>query len=254
MANDAVARGRDEVRDFYNLGVLGYLLMNLDDGIFEREVACRNQTEGIVDVAQATFVNFGLEMLHDHLVDTMEGSGIAAEDGIRKDIFLHAAAALEKGAFADADTVLHDAGGGEDGAIAYLTLGGNADGNAKDRGVADADVMADVYLVHQEVAIANGGGSVGSERTGDDDVLADDIVRANDHAARCAGNIVQILRLTAYDGILIDLRAAAERRAGEDAGIGVDDAIVANNDIAFYISEGTNLYITPYLRAGVNVC
>ena len=83
--------------------------VNLDDGILQREVAGGDESEGIVDVSQAAFVEFGIHVFQDNLVDPVEGCRIATEDGVRQHVLLYAASALQEGAFSDAHTVLYDA-------------------------------------------------------------------------------------------------------------------------------------------------
>ena len=109
MADDAVARGGNEIGDFFDFRVWGYLFVNLDDGILQREVAGGDESEGIVDVPQAAFVEFGIHVFQDNLVDPVEGCRIATEDGVRQHVLLYAASALQEGAFSDAHTVLYDA-------------------------------------------------------------------------------------------------------------------------------------------------
>ena len=109
MTDDSMVRGGNEISDFFDFRVWSNLFVNLDDGILQREVAGGDESEGIVDMAQGALVDFRLEVLQHHLVHTMEGGGIATEDGIRQHILLHSASALQEGAFSDAHTVLYDA-------------------------------------------------------------------------------------------------------------------------------------------------
>ena len=109
MADDSMVRGGNEISDFFDFRVWSNLFVNLDDGILQREVAGGDESEGVVDVAQASFVNIRIHVFQDNLVDAVKRCGIASEDGIGEHVLLYAASALQKRAFADAHTVLYDA-------------------------------------------------------------------------------------------------------------------------------------------------
>ena len=109
MTDDSMVRGGNEISDFFDFRVWSNLFVNLDDGILQREVAGGDESEGIVGVPQAAFVEFGIHVFQDNLVDPVEGCRIATEDGVRQHVLLYAASSLQKRSFADAHTVLYDA-------------------------------------------------------------------------------------------------------------------------------------------------
>lgn len=120
--------------------------------------------------------------------------------------------------------------------------------------VADAHIVADVHLVHQMVLLADDGGGFGREGTGNDHVFADGVAVADYHSAGGAGNIVQILWNAADDGILVHPVSTAHDGAFEDAGVGHDDAIVADFHVALDVGKGTDFDVLADFGRRVDVC
>ena len=80
------------------------------------------------------------------------------------------------------------------------------------------------------------------------------VVVADDHAGGLAFYVVEVLRRGAYDSILVDRVVVAEGRALEDAGVRLDDAMVADGDTGFDVGEGSYFHVLTQLGCGVNVC
>ena len=60
------------------------------------------------------------------------------------------------------------------------------------------------------------------------------------------------LGLGTDDNVLIDDVARAHGGAVEDAGMRLDDAVVADGDIAFDVGKGMNLYVFPDFGSGID--
>lgn len=252
VAHDAVLGGLDEADDFVDFDACGDLLANLNHGVFEAEVARVDEAVGVGDVAQdalrQTFV------LQDDGVHAVIGCGVAAEDSVGRHVVLHAAAALHERELAHAHMLLYHGAAALDGAVEDFAVACYAHADAEHAAVVNVRVVADVHLVHEEVAVANNGGRVGVGAAGDDHVFADAVVVADDDCRARAGHVVEVLRLCADYGVLVHLVAAAHRGVLHDGGVGHDDAVVADGDVLVDVGKGLNLNVVAEFSRGVYVC
>ena len=251
MTYDTAIGHADEIENMINFLAHGYLLGNLDDSIFKAEVGCVDEAVGIGDVAKDAVGRF--EVLENNGVDSMVSARVAANDDIGRHVALHAASALYERATANAHTLLDDGTATLDGAVVEFAVACHTHTDTDHAVVVNMHVVADVYLVHEIVVVANGGGLVGIGATSDYYVLADVVVIANDHAGGISCFVVEILRCGTDDRVLVNEVAAAHGRTAEDTGMCLDGTIVANDHTVLDVGKGFYGDVSTQFGFGVYV-
>lgn len=252
VSNDSVLGLADEVQDVVYFFAHGNLFGNLDDGIFEAEVAGVDDSEGVGDVSQDAV---GDATVAEHNgVHSVVGCGVSAEDDVGGDVFCDAASALHERVATDAGVCLNDDAVAEDGAFVDFTFSCDAGADSDDALFVDFHVVADVDAIHDEVFISDDGGSVGVGSSGNDDVLSDVVFVADDDVCRLSFFVVEVLRNGADDGVLIDLVPLAEGGSFQDGGMRHDDTVVTDDHVLFHVGERTDFHVFPDFGVGVDEC
>ena len=241
MADDAMFGLFDKVQDVLYLGTHGDLLRYLQYGILEAEVTCVDEAVCVHDVAQYALGH--ADTLQYRGIDAVVAGGIAAQDDVGGHILLHTASALHKRVTTHADVLLDDCAVALDGTVEQLALAGDDGADAYDAVVVDGHVVADVYLVHEEIAVADGGGLVLIGASRYHDVFTDAVVIAYHDMCLVALHVMEVLGCGADDRILIDNVVVAHAGAFENAGMGHDDAVVTDNSVLVDVSERLHLDI-----------
>ena len=251
MSNDTTIGYADKIKDMVDFLAHGYLLGNLDDSIFEAEIGRVDKAVGIGDVAEDAVGR--LEVLEDNSVDTVVCSWVAADNDVGRNVALHAASTLHEGATANAHTLLDDGTATLDGAIVEFAVTCHTHTDTDNAVIVNLNVVADVYLVHEIVVVANGGCLVGISATSYNHVFADMVVIADDYAGGIARLIVEILRRGTNYSILMNEVAAAHGRTAEDTGMCLDGTVVANDHTVFDVGKGFDSDVSTQLGFGVYV-
>ena len=180
-------------------------------------------------------------------------SWVATDNDVGRHVALHAATALYEGATANAHTLLDDGTATLDGAVVEFAVACHTHTDTDHAVVVNMHVVADVYLIHEIVVVANGGGLVGIGATSDYYVLADVVVIADDYAGGIACFIVEILRRGTDDRVLVNEVAAAHGRTTEDTGMCLDGTIVANDHTVLDVGKGFYGDVSTQFGFGVYV-
>ncbi|CCZ11838.1 putative uncharacterized protein [Prevotella sp. CAG:1092] len=101
--------------------------------------------------------------------------------------------------------------------------------------------------LHEEVTIADDSLTIRECSTVDNNILANDILVANDKL-RSITTIVEVLRLSTKHGILEHLVALAQASAVQYANVRIDDTVVAYHNVVFDICERINSNVVTNLR------
>ena len=242
----------DELQNVVDFIAHRYLLGYLDNGVLQAEVAGIDNAVAVADVSEyALGVAF---VTQNNGVYAMVGGGVATEYDVGRHVFLHAAAALHQREAAYTNTLLEQDAIALDGAVFDDTFAGHAGANAQHALVANGDVVADVHLVHDVVAATNTGGAFGVGAAGNDNVLANAVVIADNDVCRRAVNIVEVLRGSTHHSVLTDDIVLPHGGSFQDGRMRLDYAVVADDDALFDIGEGGHLDVLAQLSLGVNVC
>ena len=134
-----------------------------------------------------------------------------------------------------------------------LTIAGNLRTVTEGDIVVHLGVVGDVYALHEEVAVADAGLSVGECRTVHYHVLTEYVLIAN-HKACGIAFIVEVLRLGTEHSALENLVGAAQTGAVHNADMGVNHAVVADFNIALDIGERVYCHVLADFRFRINVC
>ena len=251
VAYDAVLGILDEVENVLNLLAHRNLFGNLDYGIFQTEVACVDDAVSVGDVAENAIGR--VDVLQHHRVDAIVGSRVATQDDVRRNILLHAAAALYQGISSHAHVLLNHHAVALDGAVVNFAFACDACTNADHAMVEHMHVVADMHAVHNEVFIADGGGMVAVGAAGYHHVFADAVVVADVHLGGAAFHVVEILWRGTDHCILVDDVSAAHGGAFKNAGMGFDHAVVADDNAFLDVGEGAYFYVLSQLCRRVDV-
>ena len=247
LTHDAVDRLFDEGGDVVDMLTWRHLIFNLQDGIFDREVAEVDQSIGVANVTERALVS--TRLLENSRVHTAIGCGVASQNDVWRHVLLHATTALHQGVAAYLHTNLTDDTVGENGVAVYLYAAREYGVDAQDTAVLDVYIVADVGVIHQAIVVANGCAILALVTASDDTVLADGVVVTNRDVYRCAFLEMETLRHSTDDGILENLIVLAYARAVEDGGLWVDDGVVTNLYVGLYVGKGIYLYVLAYLCA-----
>ena len=156
---------------------------------------------------------------------------------------MYAATTLNEREATYANVLLNDNAVALDGAIVNFAFTGNAGADTDDALVENLDIVADVATFHEEVAVANGGGFVFVGASGNDYIFADAVVVANDYVRFAAFDKVKVLRGSTNYGVLINNIARTHCCSFENAYVGFDYAVVANDNAFFNVGKGAYFYV-----------
>ena len=107
--------------------------------------------------------------------------------------------------------------------------------------------------LHEGVAVAYGSLSAAKSGTVDNYILAERIVVADNQRRRVAA-IVEVLRHGTKHCVLVNRVATSETRSVHYADVRIDNAVVADDNIALNICERINRNIFSYFRLWVYFC
>ena len=113
--------------------------------------------------------------------------------------------------------------------------------------------MADVDFVHQKVSVTDGRGFVFVCAAGDYHIFPDAVVVSDGHVCLLPFHIVKILWSSSDNGILIHNIIVAHDRTFEDACMGHNNAVVADDDILVDICKRFDLNVFAQFSAGVYI-
>lgn len=183
----------------------------------------------------------------------MIACGRSAKYDVGRHVLLYDTAALHKTIATYAGEVLKYDAGGKYHVALKRAFACNLRAYADDVVVAHLHVVADVDVVHEEVAVADDCGCLVLKSASNDDILADAVLVADTHVSTVSYGIAETLRHGTNDGILIDVVVRAEHTTFENAGVGHDDAAVANDNVALDVCKGIYLYVLANLGFWMNV-
>ena len=113
--------------------------------------------------------------------------------------------------------------------------------------------MRDVTALHQEVVVANNGLPTFVSSAVDDHIFANDVVVANDEFGLGA-IVIKVLWNGSEHRTLKDLVVVSHSSACKNTGKGIDNAVVANDNIVFDVGEGIYFAVVTNLYIGGNFC
>ena len=250
LSDDSLLRLLDEADDFAYLGAIGHLFLDLHDGIEDAGLTVKHQSVGVGDVLEHLVAD-AIGAAHGG-VDAAEGDGRSTGNDVGRDVLGEGCSGLNHGSFADACGGIFDDATGVDDAVGDVTVAGNLRSIAEDALVAHHRIVRDVGAFHEEIVVADDGLPTGVGGAVDDDVLANDVIVADDELGLLTTE-VEVLRQGSDDGSLVHLVVAAHAGAVEDAHEGEDDAVVADDDIVFNIDEGEYLTVVADLGSLSNL-
>lgn len=191
LADDAEFCTFDERGDVLNLGSIGHLLLNLDDGIEYGGLSVEDESVGVGNVVlhligNAVRTEYGG-------IDSTILHGVVVGYDVRGNVATYAASARYHGTDSDAHSWVDDDAGGENDGVGYVAISCYFGAVPEYVAMAYFGVVGDVYAFHKEVVIADDGLSAGECGAVDDDVLADDVVVTDDEGRGVAAE-VEVLR------------------------------------------------------------
>lgn len=246
---DAVFGAFDESNDVFDLLAHGYLFTDFYDGVLQAEIALVDQTVRVGNVAQDAVGR--VEVLKDKSVHAVVAGRISAENDIGGDVLLHAATALYQGIAAHVNVLLDDGSRALYGTVVDFAFACNAYADTHDAIVVHKHVVADMNLIHEEIAVADGGCLAFIAASGDDNVLADTVIVAYDDAGFSSLLKMEILRGGSDDGVLVDNVVTSHLSAFQNRGMGHDDAVVT--DFNAFLDVGKRLYFNIVSQTGFGI-
>lgn len=208
LGDDAYLRVAEELDDVADEGTVGHLLLNLVDSIEEGRLAVEHKAVGIGNMLQRLLVD---AMLTGHLhVNTAELDMLGADD-VGRHVLGERGTGLNHSAAAYTGLGILDDAGREDDAILDEAVAGNLRTIAENTAVAHLGVVADMGTFHEHVVVAENGLAATMGGTVDDDILADDVVVAQD-TLRLLATELKVLRQGADDAALVHLIILAHAR------------------------------------------
>ena len=161
-------------------------------------------------------------------------------------------ACLNQGETAGTGVGILDGTGGENDAVADLTVAGNFSAIAKHTVVAHYGVVADMGAFEQEVIVADYRATILIRATVDDHILTNHIVITDLHVGFGTTEF-EVLRQGGDHRTLVDLVVVADTRTIADRDEGEDDTVVADLHIVLDIDEGEYLTVVADLCLGANL-
>ena len=211
----------------------------------------KEQTIGICDVS----LHLGVEiyLLHGDLVRARILHRIASCYNIRWYIFREGSAGLHHRIASYAGFCILNHAATEHYIVANDAVAGNLTAISEDAIVAHFGVVRDVTALHQEVVVANNGLSTFVSSAVDDYIFANDVVVANDEFGLGA-IVIKVLWNGSEHRTLKDLVVVSHSSASKNTGKGIDNAVVANDNIIFDVGEGIYFAVVTNLYIGGNFC
>lgn len=230
---------------------VGHLFPYLPYGVEHARLAMKDKAVGIGDV-RLHLLGYSAERKNGRVYASIL-YGVIAGDDIRRHVAADAAASLYHGATAYARSCIGDNVRREYHRVINRAIAGYLRAVTEHALVGNLGVVRYMNTLHEEVLVAYDGLSAAVRRAVDYHVFTDDIVVA-DYQYRSVALVVEILRLGAEHGVLVYLVATPHAGAVHYADVRVDNAVVANLNVAFDISERINRNVLPYLRFRVYFC
>lgn len=247
-AADAAFGSPDEIDEHTDVGRQIRWSLQLINAVLQPFSGTENGFEGPLDSQDSGCVE--AVSAHADEIDRANPADLVI-DTERRDIFCGPGPAAHHGQFADPYKLMNQAVPGDDRTIPDFHMTSEQGTINQNDMVADAAVVRYVAVNHEEIMIADGGGSVLTIASVNGNAFAKDIVVAN-HGPGFFVMIADVLRGLADNGIgeyLIvftqrcpasDMRAMHETGAGPDGDIGVDKDIGTDFDIFCQIDGGVD--------------
>lgn len=167
---------------------------------------------------------------------------------------MYAAATLNEGVASHTNMLLNDYTVALDRAVVNFAFACHAGADADDTTIEHLYIMADVTAFHKEIVVADSGGLSVVSAAGDNHILADTVIVADNDLRLVAFHEMEVLRRGAYDRVLVDNIAASHSGAFENAGVRFDDAVVANDYTLLNAGKRAYFHVLTQFGFGVNVC
>ena len=228
-----------------NLRSVGYLLFDLKNRIIEADLPIEDEAIGHGKMALGTLVDTPCLGEHPRM-DTCVDGRIVLDGNVGRDVFAEATAREDECQITDATLGLGRHVATEDRLRADGAVAGDLHRIAEDILISDQAVVRDVGALHQDVLTPDLGSDLPARSTADDDILTDDIAVADDER-RGFPLPREVLRRGSEDGILVDRVTVADTGAVHQADVGIDGAVITDDDIIFDVGEGVDLHTLPDL-------
>ena len=193
--------------DGLDLGAVGHLILDLLDDVEYTRLTVEEQTIGIGDVLLHLLVD--ARKLHHRGVRTTIGHRITTGDDKRGHVVREGTTCLNQRESTSTRIGILDGTGGEDDAIADLTVACNLGAIAKHAVVAHYSVVADMGTFEQEVIVTDDGTAIPVRATVDDHILTDHII-ITDLRVGFGTTVVEVLRQGSDHRALVDLVVVAD--------------------------------------------
>ena len=221
------------------------MVFNLQNSIFNGEVAHIDESISVSDVAQGAFVCSRL--FEDGGVHPFVGSRITAEHDVGGYVFLHTAAALYEAVASDTHSYLADNAVGEDCVAIHFDAATQNGVYAQHTAVFEVYVVAKMCMVHQAVIVADACAFFVFVSAGYDAVFADDVVVADGDMNGGAFFEVKALGHGSDDGVLEDTVVLTHLGARKDGCLWVDDAVVTDFGPCLNVGKGKDFNVLANL-------
>src|SRR5260221_7553984 len=215
LADPAARIGANELDDVHHRRYPAEALSELVDALAERAGHAEQHLEG--GAQRLDFLAREAAALHADDIDAGEPRLIAHHRAVGNDVALDPGHAADHRMLADPDELMDGGKAADDREIGDHDVAGERRVVDHDDIVADLAVMRDMGADHEQAAVADPRHHAAARRAGiHRHVLADDVVAADDERGFLAV-VFEILRLV------------ADRREGEDPGIGADRRSAGDN-------------------------
>ena len=184
-------------------------------------------------------------------VDTGVAHGFLTGNDEGGDVLTGTGAALEHDVAAHMGELVEQTGGRDDGTVVDNHLTGEFCGVANDAAVADYAVVADMHILHQQVAIAYNGLAFRGCTTTDGDILTDGVVVANLTGGHLALEL-QVLWFRGDGSTWKYLVIIAEARTEVEGHAVQQFVVVADHDVLVDYAEGTDNVVVAQLCFGID--
>lgn len=251
LPDNAELRRANKVDDMLYLLTHRHLIVYHLQSIKHAAVPLVENTVGMTNV----FDDFCIHTLvrEDVGVHTVVICRLFGCDDVRRQIFAEAAARLRHRPCTYAAALAHQDVSSEDYAILEEAVAGDFAPVAEHAMVADMRVVRDMHTLVQEVSVADEGLPAGACGTVDDNILAYDIVVANDNGSLVACLIVEVLRLCRNDSTVEHSVVFPQTSTAHNAGVRHNLAIVANLDVLVDICKRMNRHILSEFCTGIYI-
>jgi len=247
--HDASFGGFDEVE--YQVALYAGLVLCFDgvDGVCIVEAA---RVERAVDVLDEEYLVVGeASAVQPYDVDAAVGDRFATDEGIGRDVFADARAALYHDVLRDAGELVYERAAADDGVVVYLHFAGYLRGVADDDVVVYYAVVRHVRVCHYQAVVAYYCSAFRGCAAIDGGALADGGIVAYLGGGGFAGEL-KVLRYACYDRAGEDVATLADTGAAQDGRVGIDMAVVANDGIPVDDHKRLNVNVLTNLCFRVN--